>query len=635
MGNLRRLVAPRSYGSNATYVYEYSRGLNGVDVPKDVIFTRIIVVSILAVAFIVFCGRIAQISHSTLRHVTSLGSSRKQQTYWSVEESSLWTNIKKHVLYAPLGRKRHNREIQLSSAVNIGTLPSRFQMIMIILYIACQFAYCLLLDYKANVKEALVAELRGRSGTLAVLNMVPLFLLAGRNNPLIPLLRLSFDTYNLLHRWLGRLVVLESLVHVAAWAVNACREQDFSDMLWRIRTVPFFSWGFLGTCSFVCLGLHSPSPIRHAFYETFLHLHQLFAFLAVVGVYAHLHIDNLPQKPWLIAIIVIWLFDRCCRMGRLIYLNFSLKKGSTKLVVEALPGEACRVTFHLPKRVHINPGSHVYAYIPSISKWMSHPFSVAWVDPSTCVTPTTATETFTRSNDNNNPTSSTSTIDVDPSLLEKQAIVNLDEYLDTTNKPASVSLIISARQGMTRKLYNTASAAPNNTLYTSGFIEGPYAAHPINMASYGTAVLFSAGAGITHHLLFVRDLLIRAAEGRVATHRIYLIWSVRSTDHLTWVQSYMDQILRLPGRRDILVIKLFVSKPKSTREIVSPSATVQMFPGRCRPDVVLDEVLPTRVGATAVSVCGPGAFADEVRAATRERIGVGAVVDLAEEAFTW
>lgn len=97
----------------------------------------------------------------------------------------------------------------------------------------------------------------------------------------------------------------------------------------------------------------------------------------------------------------------------------------------------------------------------------------------------------------------------------------------------------------------------------------------------------------------------------------------------------MDQILRLPCRRDILVIKLFVSKPKSTREIVSPSATVQMFPGRCRPDVVLDEVLPARVGATAVSVCGPGAFADEVRAATRERIGMGAVVDLTEEAFTW
>lgn len=631
MDHLRGQVAPRSYGFNSTYVYEYSRGLNGVDVPKDVIITRIIYVSIVSVVFVVFCGRVAQISHSYLRHITSLGASGRQQRYFSFEESSTWANVKKHILYAPLGTKRHNREIQLSSVVNIGTLPSRFQTILIILYVASQIVYCTFLDYNANVKEALIAELRGRSGTLAVLNMVPLFLLAGRNNPLIPLLRLSFDTYNLLHRWLGRLIVLESLVHTSAWAVNACNEQDFSHMLERIRTTPFFSYGLMGTVCMLFLGLHSPSPIRHAFYETFLHLHQLVAFLAVIGVCAHLNIDKLPQRSWIVAIIVIWLFDRTARMARLLYLNFAVKKGATKLVVEALPGEACRVTFHLPKRIHINPGSHVYAYIPSIAMWMSHPFSVAWVEPSNCVTTTTTSETFTSTQNQ----LTTTPRPLSPSLLEKQAIVDLDKYMENSQKTTSVSLIISSRQGMTRRLYNTASTSPSQTLHTTGYIEGPYASHPINMASYGTAILFSAGAGITHHLLFVRDLILRAAEDCVATQQIYLIWSVRSTDHLTWVREYMDQILRLPGRREILTIKLFVSKPKSSREIVSPSATVQMFPGRCRPDVVLDEVLPQRVGATAVSVCGPGAFADEVRAAARERIGRGAMVDFAEEAFTW
>lgn len=91
----------------------------------------------------------------------------------------------------------------------------------------------------------------------------------------------------------------------------------------------------------------------------------------------------------------------------------------------------------------------------------------------------------------------------------------------------------------------------------------------------------------------------------------------------------------MPNRRDHFIVKLFISKPKSSRDIVSPSSTVQMFAGRCRPEVVLDEVLPGRVGATLVSVCGPGAFADEVRMATRARIGRGAVLDFVEEAFTW
>lgn len=602
-------LAPRSHGPNVTYIYEYSRGLDGVDIPRDVIITRAIYTSVIVLAFAVFCGRIAQISHAYLRQITTASAGRRQQTFWSREQACWWPNAKRHFLYAPLGRRRHNREIQLSSVINVGTLPSRFQSILITLYLASQVVYCLYLDYAVNEKAALVAELRGRSGNLAVLNMVPLFLLAARNNPLISILHISFDTYNLLHRWLGRIVVLEAATHTAAWAVNACDEQNVADMLTRLRDTPFFTWGLVGTISMIFLALHSPSPIRHAFYETFLHLHQFAAFLAFIGVYAHLDLDKLHQKSWILAIGAIWLVERSLRLLRIAHLNLSTKHGSTKMTVEALPGEACRVTFHLPKHMRINPGCHVYAYIPCVSWWMSHPFSIAWTEPSN-TTPLT------------------------PSVLEKQPNPSSD-YFNPPRQQTQVSLIITARQGMTRRLYDLTRTKPRQTLHAAGYIEGPYGSHPAPMPSYGTTVLFSAGAGITHHLLYTRDLLLRSTSSTAATRRIYLIWSIRSTDHLTWVSQWMDTILRLPGRRDILVVKLFVSKPRHAADIVSPSATVQMHSGRCRPDVVLDEILPGRVGATVVSVCGPGAFADEVRAATRGRIGRGAVVDFVEEAFTW
>ena len=608
-------LAARGFGPNVTYVYEYSRGLGGVDVPRDVVITQIIYTSVIIITFALFCGRLAQIGHAYLRQITASSSDRRQQTYWSRERSSWWTTAKKHILYAPLGRKRHNREIQLSSAVGIGTLPSRFQTILITLYLLSQVVYCLFLDYSVNEQAALIAELRGRSGTLAVLNMVPLFLLAGRNNLLIWLLHISFDTYNLIHRWLGRIVVLEAIVHTAAWAANATAEEDAADMLKRIRDTPFFGWGLVGTVAMVFLLLHSPSPIRHAFYETFLHLHQVAAFLTFLGVYLHLHLDSLPQQGWALALAVIWLVERSARLLRLAYLNLSFKNGTTKITVEALPGEACRVVFHLPKRVNITPGRHVFAYLPTVSWWMSHPFSVAWVAP--------------RASPKQQHFSHTRNLS-----LEKQSAM-LDACFEATHNPTDVTLIMSAREGMTRRLYNLANAAPNQTLRLSGFIEGPYGSHPVNAPSYGTTVLFSAGAGITHHLMYTRDLVLRASTSTAATRRVYLIWSVRSTDHLSWVSQYMDEILRLPERRSILVIKLFVSKPRRAADIISPSSTVQMFSGRCRPDVVLDEIIPQRVGATLVSVCGPGAFADEVRSATRARIGKGAVIDFAEEAFTW
>lgn len=603
-------LAARSYGINATYIYEYSRGLGGVDVPRDVIITRVIYSSVIILAFAIFCSRIAQISHSYLREITALSASKREQTFWSQEQSSWWPFAKKQILYAPLGEKRHNREVQLSSAIGMGTLPSRFQTILISVYMASQVIYCLYLDYGVNEKAALVAELRGRSGTLAVLNMVPLFLLAARNNPLISILHISFDTYNLIHRWLGRIIVLEAVTHTAAWAVNACDEQNLTAALARIRDTPFFTWGMVGTVAMVFLVLHSPSPIRHAFYETFLHMHQLAALLAFLGVYAHLNLDSLPQRSWANAIAVIWLTERSLRLFRLAHLNLSSRNGSTKMTVQALPGEACRVTFHLPKRVNISPGCHVFAYIPCVSWWMSHPFSIAWFEPGTNAKAIT------------------------PSALEKQTF-DKDSYFEPPSQTTEVSLIISSRQGMTRRLYDLARSKPEGILRAPGYIEGPYGSHPVSMPSYGTAVLFSAGAGITHHLLYTRDLLERASTSRAATRRIYLIWSVRSTDHLAWVSQWMDQILRMPCRRDILVVKLFVSKPRRPADIISPSATVQMLSGRCRPDVVLDEILPKRVGATVVSVCGPGAFADEVRAATRDRIGKGAVVDFTEEAFTW
>jgi hypothetical protein len=46
------------------------------------------------------------------------------------------------------------------------------------------------------------------------------------------------------------------------------------------------------------------------------------------------------------------------------------------------------------------------------------------------------------------------------------------------------------------------------------------------------------------------------------------------------------------------------------------------------------KLLPKSVGATLISVYGPGTFADEVRATARGKIGKGVVVDVVEEAFT-
>jgi hypothetical protein len=196
-----------------------------------------------------------------------------------------------------------------------------------------------------------------------------------------------------------------------------------------------------------------------------------------------------------------------------------------------------------------------------------------------------------------------------------------------------MSFIIRARTGFTNKLFNKAEAAPDGRFFTRCYAEGPYGGMH-QMHSYGTVMLFAGGVGITHQVLHVRDLVAGYANGTVAVRKIVLVWIIQSPEHLEWIRPWMTAILAMDRRRDVLRIMLFVSRPRSTKEIHSPSSTVQMFPGRPNIETLLDSEIETRVGALGVTVCGSGALSDDVRSAVRARQHAGNI-DFVEEAFSW
>lgn len=163
-----------------------------------------------------------------IRHVRTLACLENEKQQYFVVPGSKYAKIKRHILDAPLFSKRHNREFRLSTAVNVGTLPGRLQTMYLVGYVAMNIAFCVIsIDWSGPSKE-LASEVRNRTGVLAVMNMLPLFLLAGRNNPLISLLDISFDTYNLIHRQIGRIVVFEALAHTLAWMVNTVNTKGWA-----------------------------------------------------------------------------------------------------------------------------------------------------------------------------------------------------------------------------------------------------------------------------------------------------------------------------------------------------------------------------------------------------------------------
>jgi predicted ferric reductase len=456
----------------------------------------------------------------------------------------------------------------------------------------------------------MVAEFRGRCGALATFNLIFTVLFALRNNPLIGLLQVSYDAFNIFHRWTARLVVVETTGHVFAFMYNTYRtthnrKSGWHSVGWLIQQSLSYQCGLAAFVAFVFLMIHSIGPLRRSFYEIFLSFHRIGIAVVIFGIYFHLAKHALPQLPWMYLVITLLSLEPMARLFRILRYNFSWKEKTwTSVSLETLPGEATRITFTLPRSWNINPGSHVQIYLPRIALMGSHPFSVAWSQSSGYAKIPT----------------------------EKQPSTIND--LELERGPSTVSCIICSRRGMTGSLYKLAGKYESAQVHLWGAIEGPYGGYH-SLDSYGTVVLFAGGVGITHQLSFVRHLLNAHNSNTAATQKIVLIWCIAKLEALEWVRSWLDEIAALEHFHEVVSIRLYVSRMVSAEfgDGFLP-AHVDLRLHRCEVQGVIDEEVLAQIGAMAVSVCGPRGFSDSVRAAVRRRVGVRSI-DLFEEAFSY
>lgn len=155
---------------------------------KDFYNYVFIVLSSLIVALAIW--RMANEGVKYVRTLTCLNNDR--QLYF-VKPSATYASFKKHLLYAPVFGRRHNREFQLSEAVNVGTLPTRFQLLFIIAYLGTNVAYCVVGINWDQPLAVVTKELRNRTGILAVTNLVSsshvrspeILLLQDRSGPIV------------------------------------------------------------------------------------------------------------------------------------------------------------------------------------------------------------------------------------------------------------------------------------------------------------------------------------------------------------------------------------------------------------------------------------------------------------------
>ncbi|OQE18874.1 hypothetical protein PENFLA_c020G01723 [Penicillium flavigenum] len=575
------------------------------------------------VVFLFFWQTVIRIRHRRRSKVARQGTDQTQLCRTNRVNAAL----KKHLLYAPIWGNRHSREFRVFR-LHMGSLPLRLEVICLLLYLSLNIIFIIVtVDWWLSDYSEKMFQLKYSAGHLAVMNTPGLVLGAGRNNPLVQLLGISFDTFNFMHRWVGRVITANAVIHMSAVLADQAYLYGTDYIIYVMWQQKLFICGLLAILGFICIFIQSLSPARHSFYELFLHLHIALAIFSFVALWYHL--QNLLQQRVLLGTLILWGIDRAGRLAILLWRNLSSRP--TTATVEVLSGSVARVDVAVARPWRFRPGQYMYLYMPCLGLWTSHPFTVAWSSTSESL-----------------------------NVNEKRGSGGSSDALTGGSPTTTMSVLIKGQDGFTKKLLRKAEDSPEGRIQAMALAEGPFGGIH-SLGSYGTLLLIAGGIGITHPVSYLNEVIATFTEQKTATRKVHLVWIVRSLDHLTWIQTFMAEILghesltspinpnghsyfQFP--RLLLSISLHVTSHKDTVEeyipqpdllwmqCAPPSVPVSIHHGKPCIQSVLEKEKADQIGAMAVSVCGPGGLGDSVREAVRNVQGEK-TVDLFEETFSW
>lgn len=580
-------------------------------------------------------------SYSTYFHQTDLG------TYLGVGILSYWTlilvvggfvnltrtylfsimckmtglhinTLRKHVsLPAAFGYK-HSQPFRVLQGIVSMCMPTRVQSVIVTVYVIFTFIACFpgYEIYDENtVFETRAYQLRkymaNRTGILAFAQLPLLFLFAGRNNIMMWVTGWSFDTFNVYHRWIARVMVALAIAHGVTYTILA------ADFLSTSYKELYFFMGVIAVISgsFMCIqGLHF---LRSRWYEVFLVLHIFLAVLFTMGVW--FHADDVGFQEWVYAAVAVWAFDHLARYLRIVFSGVICNGHFTIVDHEH---QIVRVEIAYSRLWKVYPGAHVFIYVLTPWKfWESHPF----------------------------------TIYQSPKALEN----------------GNISVMLKAKSGMTLKIFSRL-LENNDSANIKLLVEGPYG-HQLPVRNYDSAVVIAGGIGVTATYSYAADLLKCAS-----TKAITFAWVVRNDKAIDWFKDELNALLQ----DDRVHVSIFVStqepddverdvhqrfgsysasassdedektdkgatttataidssdgdsKDSSIRKLRKKlSVTYGTRPKMC---TAIPQFLSYCEGSTAIVVCGPPVFNDDIRLAVSESLHTkNERIDYFEEAFSW
>uniref|UniRef100_A0A060TAD4 ARAD1D26136p n=1 Tax=Blastobotrys adeninivorans TaxID=409370 RepID=A0A060TAD4_BLAAD len=522
-------------------------------------------------------------------------------------DTPLSRKIRKHLLLpATAGTKHSHPHYAGPYSFNI---PTRAQTLILVAYYIINFViyfpnYTIVkypYDQSLYHSTQLSSMIADRAGIIAISQFPFLLLFGGRNNFLIWVTGWPLDYFNVLHKWIGRNMVINLIIHAICYTVYCALYGSYSSE-W---TWPIWYWGFIGLLAGGIIVGQSVHYLRALKYELFLIVHILLAVLFTIAAWKHL--EELVMMEYVYAAVACWCFDRLLRLVRIVWSGVR-----SKAIVTLKDDNIIEIDMEYSRRWKPFAGAYVFVHFLRWNRfWQNHPFTV------------------------------------------------IESPKETNGR---IKILARTKAGITNHTKTFLEQQPGKSTEIGVLIEGPYGTKH-HLQRYERIVLVAGGIGVTGVYCYAHDLR-RKEQSKQRISFVWVVPDERPLKWFAEELSYLAEDPRFDVEVYINHQQGMISGPDSSEgdsssidEVVettdgakeknendvSPVESSAELHHRVQklyqtPDLYnrVKNVIREEDSMTAFMVCGPGTMNDCVRKSVRDNlVDAKSRVDYFEEAFSW
>ncbi|GME69239.1 unnamed protein product [[Candida] boidinii] len=360
------------------------------------------------------------------------------------------------------------------------TLVCFISFVMVLL--CCCINYSLELNAYLTTQYFLIIDLINFRTDIIAFSLMPVLYMMGiRNNPFQLLTGVSHHTMIKYHKFIAGIFFILALVHSVIWTHYAI-VLGGGYAVWAADA--YFYWGIIGTIVAGLMILQSFSLFRNYMYDAFLLLHNAFAVLFIVAMW--LHCNTLGWMGWVYSIAAIMVFDRVCRIVRIVKNGF-INTASIDFVSENI----VKIELKEPRSFGFFPGCYCYLsfILPTPVPWFycfqSHPFSL------------------------------------------------IRSYKDNSK----LVLYFKVKGGVTKQLRHV------NSKTIKMMIDGPYGTLPFgktrNDEEYDKVLGIAGGVGVTSILAYFNERANKLAD----LSKYKIIWYINDITQMDWLKGNLEFLM--------------------------------------------------------------------------------------------